>query len=68
MKQYERDFEKKKGLFSEGDMDEVHAEYLRERELGERRMEEEKWKVIFMLELTLQDDKYKGIRLAAGDR
>jgi len=68
MRQYETEFEKKRKLFSANDMDEVHAEYLRDRELRDRRLEEQKWHVIFGLEITLQDGKYRNIRLAAGDR
>jgi len=68
IKMCNKDFNAKKKLFAASDMDEVHAEYLRDRELRERRLEEEKWKVIFMLEETLIDEKYKDIRLAAGDK
>ena len=67
MKMYNKDFARKRSAFSSSDMDEVHAEYTRERELRDRRLEEEKWKVIFMLEVTLGDKKYEKIRLAAGD-
>ena len=58
MKQYNKDFAHKRKQFSPADMDEVHQEYLRDRELRDRRLEEEKWKVIFMLEYTLKDEKY----------
>jgi len=68
IKMCNKDFNAKKKMFVGSDMDEVHAEYLRDRELRERRLEEEKWKVIFMLEETLIDEKYKNIRLAAGDK
>ena len=40
MKMYNKDFEKKRSLFTERDMDEVHAEYMRDRELRDRRLGE----------------------------
>ena len=68
MSQYSRDFDKKRALFTSSQLDDVHGEYLREQELRDKKMEEDKWKVIFMLEVTLQDERYKNVRLAAGDR
>ena len=40
MKMYNKDFDKKRALFTERDMDDVHAEYLRDRELRDRRLGE----------------------------
>ncbi|GMH74275.1 hypothetical protein TrLO_g13608 [Triparma laevis f. longispina] len=68
MKMYESDFGRKRGLFSKHDLDEVHEEYLRDRELRDRRLEEEKWQTIFTLDQILSDPQYSKIRLAAGDR
>ena len=68
MVQYNREFAEKKKTFTAADMAEVHGEYLRETEVRERRLEEEKWRVICRLERTLKEPRYCRLRLAQGDR